>query len=121
MPKKVIKNKYGLTTRQADLAEYMVANPYMKDTEVAKEVGIDPKTLYNWKKMPEFQDYLHVLCQQKFKSYEKAAIKKMYELAMNGNVAATKYLLDYAGYKAEDVTRIVEDNINITVNDEKGD
>ena len=46
------------------MAELMVLEPNKTNLEYASIIGVDPKTLYKWKKCPEFQEYVHELCQQ---------------------------------------------------------
>ena len=89
----------GLSARQKELADLMVLEPHLTNVEYANRIGIDPKTLYKWKKTEEFQEYLHSCCQLKFRSLEKLAISKLRENIMDGNQKAIEYVLDYAGYK----------------------
>lgn len=89
----------SLSAKQTALAELMVLEPTLTNVEYAKRVGIDPKTLYKWKKTEEFQSYLHECCQLKFRSLEKLAIGKLRENIMDGNQKAIEYVLNYAGYQ----------------------
>lgn len=102
-----------LKAKQKALAELMVLKPELTNVEYAKEIGIDPKTLYKWKKTDEFQDYLHQCCQDKFKDLEKLAIEKLKENMAKGNQKAIEYALDYIGYKA---TTKVEADLNTDIN-----
>lgn len=105
-----------LKPKQKALAELMVYNPNLTNVEYAHEIGIDPKTLYKWKKTVEFQDYVHELCQEKFKSLEKLAIEKLKENISKGNQKAIEYALDYTGYKADTkITADVKNDITITI------
>lgn len=89
----------GLSAKQKALADLMILKPELTNVEYAKEIGIDPKTLYKWKKTEEFQAYLHESCQLKFRLLEKLAVSKLKENIMDGNQKAIEYVLDYAGYK----------------------
>ena len=99
----------ALKPKQKLLAELMVGNPYLNNVEYADVVGIDPKTLYKWKKTDEFQAYMSELLREQWKDAEKLAQKKMIELALNGDFRANQYILDNLGYKP---TTKVEADIN---------
>ncbi len=104
----------ALKAKQKILAELMVMKPELTNVQYAEEVGIDPKTLYKWKKTDEFQDYLHECCQDKFKDLEKLALDKLRDNIGKGNQKAIEYALDYLGYKAD--TKITADlNSDITI------
>lgn len=89
----------SLSAKQQALADLMVLEPTLTNVEYAKRVGIDPKTLYKWKKTEEFQVYLKECCQEKFRELEKLAIEKLRANIIDGNQKAIEYVLDYAGYK----------------------
>ena len=89
-----------LKPKMKKAVELMVANPEMEYAEVAKEIGIDRVTLWKWRQKPEFQEYSHELCMNRFKEIERIAIQKLYENASNGNQKAIEYALDYFGYKS---------------------
>lgn len=99
----------GLTPRARELAEYRVNNPTLTDLQVARDIGIDPKTIYKWKKRPDFQAYEHELCLLRFKEAQRIAVKKATELAEKGNAKMIEYLLTNNGFKLPD-----EQNINLT-------
>ena len=99
----------GLTPRARELAEYRVNNPTLSDLQVSRDIGIDPKTIYKWKKRPEYQEYEHELCLQRFKEAQRIAVKKACELAEKGNTKMIEYLLTNNGFKLPD-----EQNVNLT-------
>lgn len=106
----------ALKARQRALAELMVLRPELTNLQYAEEAGIDPKTVYRWKKMPEFQDYVHELCLEKFRSLEQLATEKLRENIIKGNQKAIEYSLDYLGYKADTKIKAeVSDNVTITI------
>ena len=106
----------ALTVKQKALAELMILKPELTNVEYAKEVVIDPKTLYKWKKMDEFQAYISELCQDKFKELEKLAIEKLRDNITKGNQKAIEYALDYLGYKAtQKVEAELTNDININI------
>lgn len=102
----------ALKAKQKLLAELMVGNPYLNNVEYADTVGIDPKTLYKWKKTDEFQAYMSELLKEQWKDAEKLAQKKMIELALNGDYRANAYILDNLGYKP---TTKVEADVNTDI------
>ena len=111
-----LKSASALKPKQKALAELMVLKPELTNVEYAKEINIDPKTLYKWKKTVEFQDYIHELCQEKFKDLEKLALEKLKENMAKGNQKAIEYALDYLGYKADTkITAELTNDITITI------
>jgi hypothetical protein len=90
----------ALKPKQRALAELMVLEPKLINTEYADRIGIDIKTVYKWKKLPEFQEYIHELSIEKFRDMESLAIEKLKENVNNNNQKAIEYALDYLGYKA---------------------
>lgn len=98
----------GLTPKAKQLAEYRVDNPTLSDLQVSRDIGIDPKTIYKWKKKPEFQEYEHELCLIRFKEAQRIAVKKAYELAEKGNAKMIEYLLTNNGFKLPE-----EQNVNL--------
>lgn len=106
----------ALNPKQKALAELMILKPELTNVEYAKEVRIDPKTLYKWKKTEEFQAYIGELCQDKFKDLEKLAIEKLRDNIGKGNQKAIEYALDYLGYKAtQKVEAELTNDINISI------
>ena len=106
----------ALKIKQKALAELMILKPELTNVEYAKEVVIDPKTLYKWKKMDEFQAYIEELCKDKFKDLEKLAIEKLRDNINKGNQKAIEYTLDYLGYKAtQKVEAELTNDININI------
>lgn len=106
----------ALNPKQKALAELMILKPELTNVEYAKEVVIDPKTLYKWKKTEEFQAYMSELCKEKFKDLEKLAIEKLRDNIGKGNQKAIEYALDYLGYKAtQKVEAELSNDINISI------
>ncbi len=108
MPKK-------LSTKQKLLAELMALEPDWTNADYAKEIGIDQKTLYRWKKEEIFKDYLHQICREKFKDLERLAIKKLADQIRGGNFYAITYVLDSTGYKAAEHLDINAKGITLNV------
>lgn len=106
-----------LSNKQRAAAEYMVANPEMGYDEVAEKLGINPATLWRWRKLPEFQDYSHELCMERFKDLEKIAIRKLQENIMKNNQKAVEYALDFCGFKTATELEVKDKTIRIEIED----
>jgi DNA-binding XRE family transcriptional regulator len=106
-----------LKPKQRQIAEYMVLNPDLSNEQYAEHIGINPKTLYAWKKNEEFCDYIHQLCREKFKNMEKLALNKLQKEVEKGNMKAVLYVLDGVGYKATEQVEVTEKTINIHIED----
>ena len=89
-----------LKPRQMKLAELMAVEPELTNEEYADRVGCNPSTVYTWKKNEEFQQYLHTLCEKRFRSFEGLAVQKLMENVNKCNQKAIEYLLNYIGYAA---------------------
>lgn len=105
----------ALTVKKRLLAELMALQPEWTNADYAREIGIDQKTLYRWKKEEEFKEYLHSFCKEKFKDLERLAIKKLEEQVMGGDFRAVQYVLDGTGYKPADMLNVNTDNVTLKV------
>ena len=106
-----------LKPKQREIAEIMVLQPDLSNEEYAAMIGINPKTLYEWKKKEEFNDYIHELCRKKFASYERLALKKLKEQVEKGNWKAIEYILNGVGYKAAETIEIKDKTIRVEIDD----
>lgn len=70
------------------------------DVELARELGINNKTVGVWRKLPEFQDEMKLRLAEKWKDAERAAQETMMKLNAEGDFRAAKYILDSLGYAA---------------------
>ena len=109
-----------LKPKQRLLAELMAIAPDMTNADYAREIGIDEKTLYRWKKEEIFKEYLHQVCKEKFKDLERMAIKQLGEKVEAGYMDAILYVLNNTGYKPDDNVNVNANGItlNVTVSDE---
>ena len=112
----------GLTLKQRELAELMVAEPNLSDVQYAERIPCNRKSVYNWKKMPEFKTYVDKLCKAKFQAMQGKAIATM-ERLLDSNTAsayqAAQYVLNYQGFApAQKVELSGENSINISVEGE---
>jgi uncharacterized protein YjcR len=104
-----------LTNKQKAAAEFMVANPEMGYDEVAEKLGVNPATLWRWRKREDFKEYSHSLCMERFRDLEKLAIRKLQENIMKNNQKAVEYALDYVGFKSPDTVEIKDKVIKIEI------
>lgn len=109
----------ALTVKKRLLAELMALQPEWTNADYAREIGIDQKTLYRWKKEEEFKEYLHGFCKEQFKDLQRQAIKKLEELVIAGDFRAVQYVLDGSGYKAADMLNVNADNVTLKVSIEE--
>ena len=78
----------ALNRKQKLGAEIAAAEPELSGMKIAERIGVDINTFYRWKKNPEWVEYLHTCCQERFKDIEKIAIHKLKENAdINQNSA----------------------------------
>lgn len=92
----------ALTAKQKALAELLVLQPKTSNEEIAKQIKIDIKTLYKWKKTDEFQEYMSECYKKKFRDLEGLAIEKLTENINSNCQKAIEYTLNYLGYKPVD-------------------
>lgn len=112
----------ALKPKQKALAELMVLKPDLTNEKYAEQIGIDPKTLYKWKKTEEFNDYINELCKAKFADMERLAMEKLAAQLKKGNWKAIEYVLNGLGYKPEDKLDIKNSgDININITGEEND
>lgn len=106
----------ALKNKQRLAAELLALRPDMKEWQICEEVGVSQKTLWMWKKIPEFMEHYHSVCETQFKELESLAIKQLKNNVSKGNQKAIEYALDYLGYKAtQKVSADIENDITITV------
>ena len=89
----------ALKPKQIKLAELMVAEPELTNEQYAERIGVNPSTVYAYKKIDEFQEYLHSCCIEEFKSAEKLAIRRLIQNVDSGSQKAIEYLLNYLSYQ----------------------
>lgn len=110
----------ALKPRQLQLVEALLANPMRSDVEIARELGINNKTVGVWRKLPEFQEEMKVRLADKWKDAERAAQQTMIKLNEEGDFRAAKYILDSLGYAAPVVVEAdISSKIVINITDEE--
>ena len=110
-----------LKPKQRQAAEIAVSEPNLSGAKIAERVGVDINTCYRRKENPEFAEYMHQLCEERFKDMEKLAMQKLREHIEKGNWKATQYVLDGLGYKPEEKIDINSGEINISITGDEND
>jgi hypothetical protein len=90
----------SLTDQQREAAE-MLANPEFAALTLGAlsgMLGIDRKTLYKWRKIPEFQKYVDSIRKTIFENHRKAVDAKLFEKAKEGDVQAMKLFYELGGF-----------------------
>lgn len=90
----------SLTDQQREAAE-MLANPEFAALTLGSlsgMLGIDRKTLYKWRKLPEFQKYVDSIRKTIFENHRKAVDAKLFEKAKEGDVQAMKLFYELGGF-----------------------
>ena len=106
----------ALNAKQLELIEALMAYPMISDVQVAKQIGINNKTVGVWKKKPEFQEELKQRLAEQWKDAERLAQDTMLSLAREGDFKASKYILDSLGYApAQKIEADINSDINITI------
>lgn len=87
----------------------------MNYTELAKELDVTERTLYNWRRDPEFQKMKEKMVREAFSDMASKAFKSLFDLSQQANSEMVRYqasadLLDRAGHKPTD-----KQDLNITV------
>lgn len=113
---KVFKNdKFNLNTKQMRAIE-LIINCKMNRTELAEEVGVSERTLYNWMRCnEEFRNALEWYRKEVYKDYAPEAVETVVNLMRNGSsdkvrFAAAKDILDRAGDNAASVVDLKSEN-----------
>lgn len=94
----------------------------MNYTELAKELNVSERTLYNWRKDPEFQSMKDKLVTEAFTDYATKAFKSVYELSQNAKsefvkMQAAADILDRAGFKPTEKTEVEHSGVVQFVDD----
>ena len=87
--------------------EIFATQPDKGISQVAVEVGVDPKTMYNWRCDPKFMDAIYEKYMVTFGGELPAVLSAMVREAKAGNVQAGRLVLEHSG-------KLVK-NVNITI------
>ena len=87
--------------------EIFATQPDKSISQVAMEVGVDPKTMYNWRCDHKFMDAIYEKYMVTFGGELPAVLSAMVREAKAGNVQAGRLVLEHSG-------KLVK-NVNITI------
>ncbi len=110
----------ALPAKKKELIDVLMANPMLPNTQVAKIMGINNKTVGKWLKEPEVQEELARRLQDQWKDGERLAQDTMLSLCREGDFKAAKYILDSLGYApAQKVDMDLHTDFVINVTDDE--
>lgn len=90
-----------LTSKQMLALELLTSGEGLSYKEICETVGIDQKTLWNWRKSPDFSHFqarLKELDDEKWAATVQAARKAALELCKNNNQKMVEFVLKNEGY-----------------------
>ncbi|MFX3623095.1 MAG: phBC6A51 family helix-turn-helix protein [Ectobacillus sp.] len=84
--------KNPLTLSQRRCAEILATNDIhkMTITQMADEIGVDPRTIYRWKKDPEFIAYQNSVAEQAMEDFLAETYTTLKQLLREGRSEKTK-------------------------------
>lgn len=107
------RNKGGLTAKQRKAVELLI-NSNMTYQQIADEVGVNRKTLYDWRHEPQFtsfQDEYQRLKNEQWLATVEAARKSALKLCEDGNQRMVEFILKNDGLNP---TQRVDADVNMT-------
>jgi uncharacterized protein YjcR len=113
----------NITKKQQLALELLTSGRGMTLKEISEEVGVNPKTLWEWRNRPEyvmFQEELTRLNDIRWQAAEDAARAAAIKLCKEGKVDMVKFVLQNCGYNP--TTKVEADiNTDIIINIEGDD
>ncbi len=91
----------SITTKQRKAIEMLTSGEGYSFKEIAAEVGVNVKTLYDWRNSPEytlFQEELSRINNARWQAAEDAARAAAIKLCKEGNQRMVQFVLQNAGY-----------------------
>jgi AcrR family transcriptional regulator len=87
-----LPSKNKLTLSQRRCAEILATNDIHKMTiaQIANEIGVDPRTIYRWKKDPEFIAYQNSIAEQAMEDFLAETYATLKQLLREGRSEKTK-------------------------------
>jgi transposase-like protein len=110
-----------LTAKQKLALELLTCGEGLKYKEIAERVGVNPKTLYDWRHEPEFthfQEALQKLNDERWLATVDAAREGALKLCTNGNQKMIEFVLKNEGYNpTQKVEADISQDITITIDE----
>ena len=111
----------ALNKKQKMALELLTSGEGMSFKEIAEEVGVSPKTLWNWRNgndFTEFQEELKRLNDIRWQAAEDAARESAIKLCKEGNQKMVQFVLQNAGYNpTQKVEADVKSDIIINIDE----
>lgn len=95
------KKKRGLTPKQKHALELLTCGQGLSYKQIAETVGVNPKTLYDWRTAPEFTHFqaeLEKLNDERWLATVDAARAAALRLCNDGNQKMVEFVLKNVGY-----------------------
>lgn len=109
----------ALNKKQRMAIELLTSGEGMSFKEIAEQVGVSAKTLWNWRcgnDFTEFQEELARINDTRWKAAEDAAREAAIKLCKEGNQKMVEFVLKNAGYNpTQKVEADLQTNININI------
>lgn len=105
-----------LTDKQIKALELLTSGKGLTYTAIAKEVGVDRKTIWSWLNAPQFssfQEELKRLNDERWSSLVDAARASAARLVEKDNQKMVEFILKYEGYNP---TQKIEADLNTDIN-----
>ena len=105
----------AINKKQRMALELLTSGEGMSFQAIAEAVGINVKTLYNWRNLPEyaeFQSELKRINDERWQAAEDAARAAAIKLCKEGNQKMVQFVLQNAGYNP---TQKIEADINTDI------
>lgn len=104
-----------LTEKQRQAIELLTCGKGLKYKDIAETVGVNIKTLYDWRNNPDytlFQEELARIDEQRWLATVDAAREAAYQLCADGNQRMVEFVLKNVGYNP---TQKIEADINADI------
>ena len=112
------KNK-GLTQKQKIAIELLTSGEAYTLKEVAEQVNVNPKTLWDWRNEPQytlFQEELNKVNNERWAAAVDAARQAAIRLCKEGNQKMVQFVLQNEGYNpTQKLEADLHTDINITI------
>lgn len=113
----------GLTEKQRQALELLTCGEGLTYKEIAERVGVNPKTIWNWrcsKEFAEFQEELQKLNDERWMATVDVARQGAVALCKNGNQRMIEFVLKNEGYNpTQKIDADVKNSITINISDEE--